>query len=110
MAALRSEIEFGSRSLRLSMRGKIITPATVHDVFRMAAHLNLYFPQPAIARFIRRVIADNIALIYVREYALVQFVSPLRAFQVSRPPARNVRHARNGLLSSHSDGRDGVYI
>jgi hypothetical protein len=53
------------------MRRKIIAPATVHDVFRTAAYLNLHFPQPAISRFIRRVIADNIALIYVREYALI---------------------------------------
>src|SRR5262245_65125212 len=76
----------------------------------MATRLDLHFPQPAIARFIRRVIAYNVALIYVREYALVQFVRALRAFQVGRPPARYVRHARNSLLSSNSGGRYGVYI
>jgi hypothetical protein len=37
----------------------------VHYVFRVAARLDLHFPQPAIARFIRRVIADNVPVIYV---------------------------------------------
>src|SRR5262245_24598720 len=104
------EYRIVTSATRLSMRRKIITPATVHDVFRMAAYLNMHFPQPAIARFIRRVIADNVALIYVREYALVQFVRPLRTFQVGRPPARYVRHARNSLLSPNSGWRYGVYI
>jgi hypothetical protein len=76
----------------------------------MASHINLHFPQLAIARFIRRVIADNVALIYVREYALIQFVRTLRAFQVGRPPALNVRHSRNSFLTSRSSRRYGFYI